>query len=105
MGPILKLLYGAAYAGNVKLFVWLMIASALTYPASFAGYSLTATRYFRCQLPLYGSAVILLTILCWWRVNAAGSEGAAEAMTVAAALQLLAILAILKWRSARYGGE
>ena len=99
-GPILKLLYGAEYAKNTELFVWLMIAAAFNYLTSFAGYSLTAARYFRCQLPLFGCTTALTLALCAWLVNANGPRGAAQAMAAAGAIQLLAILGILRWRRA-----
>jgi O-antigen/teichoic acid export membrane protein len=104
-GPILKVLYGAEYAESSGLFVWLMIAAALTYLTSFAGYSLMATRYFRCQLPLFGSTTLLMLASCTWLVKAHGARGAAQAMAAVGVVQLMAILGILKWRSAeRYMG-
>jgi O-antigen/teichoic acid export membrane protein len=97
-GPMLKLLYGAAYAQNTGLFIWLMAAAALSYLASFAGYGLTAARRFRCQLPLF-ACTTALTLACGaWLVKANGARGAAQAMTVVGAVQLAASLALLNAR-------
>jgi O-antigen/teichoic acid export membrane protein len=97
-GPILKLLYGAEYAKNTGLFVWLMVAAALNYLTSFAGYGLMAARLFRCQLPLFGSTTALMVASCAWLVKAGGARGAAQAMAAVGVVQLLATLALLNSR-------
>jgi O-antigen/teichoic acid export membrane protein len=97
-GPILKLLYGAEYAKNTGLFVWLMVAAALNYLTSFAGYGLMAARLFRCQLPLFGSTTALMVASCAWLVKAGGARGAAQAMAAVGVVQLLATLALLNPR-------
>ncbi len=98
--PMLTLLYGAAYANHVGVFVWLMIAAAFTYLTSFAGYALTAARYFRCQVPLFAGVTAFTLGSCAWLVKGHGARGAAEAMAAAGLLQLVAILAILGSRPA-----
>ena len=51
---ILTLLYKPEYAEHADLFAWLMTAAAVSYVASLMGYGITAARYFRAQLPLFG---------------------------------------------------
>ena len=51
---ILTLLYKPEYAEHAGLFAWLMTAATVSYVASFLGYGMTAARYFRSQLPLFG---------------------------------------------------
>ena len=51
---ILTILYKPEYADHADLFAWLMVAAAVSYVASLLGYGMTAARYFRSQLPLFG---------------------------------------------------
>jgi O-antigen/teichoic acid export membrane protein len=95
-GPeILGLIYGREYAGHSGLFLWLMIAAACTYMASFAGYSLTAARYFNIQIPLFAFMALLTFGLCAVMVKINGVTGVAQAVAAASVVQLIAIYGIL----------
>ncbi len=91
---VLTLLYRSDYAEHIDVFVWLMIVAAFNYVGSFMGYSMTAARYFRVQLPLFAGVAGVLTAACAVLIPRAGLTGAAQAMGIAAIVQLLGGLAI-----------
>lgn len=91
---LLALLYTPDYAAHAKVFTWLMVAAGLSYVASFLGYSMTAARFFRLQLPLFILVVITLSAGCAFWVPVNGILGAAQAMVVAATIQLVGALLI-----------
>ncbi len=91
---VLTLLYRPDYAEHIDVFVWLMVVAALNYVASFMGYSMTAARYFRAQLPLFAVVTGVLTVACAVLIPTAGLTGAAQAMGIAAVVQLLGSVAI-----------
>jgi O-antigen/teichoic acid export membrane protein len=93
---ILGLIYGHEYAGHAGLFLWLMVAAACTYMASFAGYSLTAARYFNIQIPLFAFMALLTFGLCAVMVKVNGVNGVAQAVAVASVVQLIATYGILR---------
>jgi len=93
--PILLLLYGPEYAKQVVVFVWLMVAAGINYIASFLGYGMTAARYFRVQTPLFAFIACTLAIACLWLVPRYGLMGAALALIIAAAMQMVGSIAIV----------
>jgi O-antigen/teichoic acid export membrane protein len=98
---IVALIYGREYAQNGQLFLWLMVAAAAGYMASFGGYSLTAARHFRVQMPLAGFMTALTLVLCFVMVKAGGAVGAAKALAVVGFVQLVAVMAILRYKETR----
>jgi O-antigen/teichoic acid export membrane protein len=100
-GPqILGLIYGREYARHSGLFVWLMVAAACTYMASFAGYSLTAARHFTIQIPLFAFLALLTFGLCAVMVQVNGVTGVAQAVAAASMVQLIATCGILRSKRA-----
>ena len=84
-GPnVLQLLYGPEYAVHTEVFLWLMVASGISYISSFLGYGMTATRYFKIQAPLFGSVVGVTLVMCSLLVPKSGLIGAAQASVIAA---------------------
>jgi O-antigen/teichoic acid export membrane protein len=98
---IITLIYGREYAQSGQLFLWLMVAAAAGYMASFGGYSLTAARHFRVQIPLFGLLTVLTIPLCYAAVKAGGSVGAAKALAVLGLVQLVATMATLRYAESR----
>jgi O-antigen/teichoic acid export membrane protein len=90
----LAIVYKPDYAVYTDVFVWLMFAAALSYVASFLGYSMTAARYFRIQMPLFALVVISLTVACAVLIPINGILGAAQAMVVSTAVQLMGSVVI-----------
>ena len=93
--PVLQLLYGPAYAQDIPLFVWLMVAAAVSYLAALLGFGMTAARRFREQVPLFALMVGLLWLLSRWLVPQYGLMGAAWATLAASIFQLLGSTLIL----------
>ena len=63
---ILTLVYGVEYAAHSDVFVWIMVAGALTYISSFLGYGMTALRQFREQAVvniLFTAVILIASIL------------------------------------------
>jgi len=98
---ILLVLYGSEYASSDQLFVWLSAAAGITFVASFVGTGLTSARHFRIQLPLFLSITGINVALCFFWVRSDGLMGAAKALTVVAAIQLIATMAALAWLEGR----
>ena len=98
---IVTLIYGSEYAQNSQLFLWLMVAAAAGYMASFGGCCLTAARYFQVQLPLFSSVTAVTLALCYVMVKADGAIGAAKALAIAGFFQLIATFAILWYLESR----
>lgn len=94
--PLLALLYQPEYARQ-DLFIWLMVAAALFYVASFLGEGMTAARYIRIQTVLFAAVTGATFLACFWLVPLHGLLGAAFALIVAALLELLGSLAIISY--------
>jgi O-antigen/teichoic acid export membrane protein len=98
---IITLIYGSEYAQNQQLFLWLMVAAAAGYMASFGGCSLTAARHFQIQMPLFGFITAVTLPLCYIMVKAGGAVGAAKTLAIVACIQLAATIAILRYTEMR----
>ena len=85
---VLALLYGAEYAVHNDVFVWLMMATAMTHLAALLGNALTAARCFAAQAPLYLLVTMATTAGCFLLVPGHRLFGAAAAMLLAAMVQL-----------------
>jgi O-antigen/teichoic acid export membrane protein len=86
---IIDVVYGPLYAQEHALLMWLMAAAMLGYVASIFGYAITAQRQFAPQVRLFGGVVIVQTAACALLVPGGGSIGAAHALLIATAVQLI----------------
>jgi O-antigen/teichoic acid export membrane protein len=77
---ILALLYGADYAAHEAVLFWIMIATALSFPASLLGLSLTISRRFNVELLLHVISVAVVSILAAVFVPSHGLVGGAWAL-------------------------
>ncbi|PTL81102.1 lipopolysaccharide biosynthesis protein [Vitiosangium sp. GDMCC 1.1324] len=96
----LTLFYGAAYARNLELFVWLMAAAALEYVCVSLQTGLTAARELKAQaLMLTASVVVVVLGSAWW-VPSMGPIGAAWALALGWFVELAASawLSVRAWR-------
>lgn len=84
---LLTLLYQPEYAMYTPILFWLAIAAGIRYMANFLGYGITAARYFRIQLPLFGLVTLTLAIGCLMWLPKFGLIGAAMALLLAAIVQ------------------
>ncbi|MGL4375179.1 MAG: lipopolysaccharide biosynthesis protein, partial [Microcoleaceae cyanobacterium] len=87
--PLLTLIYGSEYAQNLDVFVWLMVATGIGYLSSFQGYTITAARYFRIQMPLFALVTGISAISCLFLIPSQGLRGASIALVISALVQLV----------------
>jgi O-antigen/teichoic acid export membrane protein len=95
---LLTLIYGREYAVHYRVFLLLIVATAIYCAACMFTSAITAARCFRIQVPLYGLIVGANALACTRLVPAAGLTGAAEAMILASTVHLVlgaTVLAIL----------
>jgi O-antigen/teichoic acid export membrane protein len=92
---ILTLLYQPEYGQYQDLFVWLMVAAAISYMSSFLGYGMTAARYFRIQMPLFVLVASISAVACLWLLPKQGLLGAAIALIIANAVQAVFSLGVI----------
>lgn len=93
---ILTLLFGSEYGQQADLLVWLMFPAAIGYVASFLSNGMTAARYLRAQIPLFASATTVLAVACFWLLPLMGLTGIAIALLLAALLQLVLSMGIIR---------
>lgn len=98
---ILTLFYRTEYADHVDAFVWITVATGISYIASFLWYGMTAARRFKVQMPLFALVIVALIISCFWLIPAKGLTGAAIALVIATVIQAGLSLAVVM--SALYG--
>jgi O-antigen/teichoic acid export membrane protein len=85
--PILTVFYGPEYAAHFTVFVWIMVAIAVNFSASFMLYAATAAQYFRSQLPVSLFVTIGTLLASAWFIPKYGILGAAYTLLVAALLR------------------
>jgi len=86
--PVLRLVYGQAYAAHVDVAIWVMAAAALACAASVLGYGLTAARCFHQQVPLFVVVMGIAALAMYELVPRYGLVGAAAGQIVTAVAQL-----------------
>jgi O-antigen/teichoic acid export membrane protein len=94
---LLTLLYGHEYAVHYRIFLVLILATAIHCVACMFTSAITSARYFRIQVPLYALVVGSNAIACARWVPSAGLAGGAAAMAVAAVTHLVLGAAIVGW--------
>ncbi len=97
-GPVLRLLFGARYAGRADLLVLLMAVGLAAYASSVLGFALTAARTFTAQLPVFAATTLACAAGCLWLVPRHGLTGAALAWGGSMLLEMAAVAALL-WRA------
>jgi O-antigen/teichoic acid export membrane protein len=76
----LTIMYRPEYAMYPSVFVWLMVAAAVSYIAAVLGFGLAAARKFDVQLPVYICAALVTVSACVPLVPRYGLQGAAWAL-------------------------
>jgi O-antigen/teichoic acid export membrane protein len=101
--PLLTLLYRRDYAQYADVFVWIMVAAAISYVSSMLGYGMTAARIFRAQVPLFATSCLGIVVACALLVKGYGLFGAAATLVVGASISALGGggILIFQTRSAR----
>ncbi|WP_224367204.1 lipopolysaccharide biosynthesis protein [Hyalangium versicolor] len=96
----LTLLYGAAYAQNPSLFIWLMVAAALEYVCVSLQIGLTAARELKAQALMLAASIVVVALGSAWWVPSVGPVGAAWALALGWFVELVCS-AWLTWRAWR----
>lgn len=93
---ILSIVYTPSYSQGASVLVSLSVAAALSYGASFLGYSMTMARRLRIQVILF----LLVTVVTWGACALAvpifGLHGAALGAGIGSFAQILASAAVLR---------
>jgi O-antigen/teichoic acid export membrane protein len=98
--PVLTIFYGAEYAKNLDLFVWLMAAAALEYVCISLQMGLTAARELRVQAVILVVSILVVAGGSAWWVPSVGPVGAAWALALGWFFELTcsACLAVRAWK-------
>jgi O-antigen/teichoic acid export membrane protein len=94
-GPVLRILFRPEFAEHLDLLVWLMVAAGLGYLGSIVGYTMTAARVLRSQVPLFVVVCGATALGCWLWTGPFGLVGAAWALILAGLVQLCGSAALL----------
>ena len=91
----LRLLYGAEYAGHLRLLLILVATSGVTAVASFLGCGMSAARQFREQLPVTMLTVTTCATAAYLLTPRWGLTGAAIAILLSGVTQVAGSLIVL----------
>src|SRR5260370_35702368 len=83
---LLTLIYGREYAAHYRIFLVLILATAIHCVACMLTSAVTSARCFRIQVPLYALVAGSNALACARWVSTAGLAGGAAAMAGAAAV-------------------
>jgi O-antigen/teichoic acid export membrane protein len=97
---ILSLVYRPEYASHTGLFALVMVAAGIAYVSSFLGYSITAARQFKVQLPLFAIVTCFTFTACYMLIGTQKLVGAGIALVISGGVQLLGSCFII-WRIIR----
>jgi len=86
---LLALVYGREYAAHFRIFLLLILASAIYCMACMLTIAITSARCFRIQVPLYALVVGSNALACALWVPSAGLTGGAVAMLLAASVHFV----------------
>ncbi len=101
---LLTLIYGREYAAHYRVFLVLILATAIHCAACMLTSAVTSARCFRIQVPLYALVAGSNALACARWVSSTGLAGGAAAMAVAAVVHLVlgaAVVAYLLWTPAK----
>jgi O-antigen/teichoic acid export membrane protein len=92
---ILTVLFRPEYGERADLLPWIMAAGGVLFMAQFIGFGMTAAGLYKSQVALNAAANLSLLASCYWLVPRQGLLGAALAMLIAAAVQLVGSVIVL----------
>ncbi|HSL71530.1 MAG TPA: hypothetical protein VK864_14890, partial [Longimicrobiales bacterium] len=85
--PFLRLVYGPEYAARNDLFIGMAAVAGVIHLVSFQGYTVTAARYFRAQLPVSIAVAATTLTSAFLLVPRFGAGGAVGALLSGALVQ------------------
>jgi O-antigen/teichoic acid export membrane protein len=92
---LLTVVYRPEYAEQSTVLIWLMLWGGLLYISTFLGYGVGAARYFKTSLGCSFILVAITFVSCIWLIPQYGLTGAAIALAISGAAQLLGNLLIV----------
>lgn len=101
---LLTLVYGREYAAHYRVFLVLILATAIYCVACMLTSAVTSSRSFRIQVPLYALVAGSNALACARWVSTSGLAGGAAAMVVAAVVHLVlgaTVVTYLLWTPAK----
>jgi O-antigen/teichoic acid export membrane protein len=101
---LLAAFFSPEYAGSSRVFVVLMLATALHCVAGMLTSGIMSARYFQVQVPMLALAVASNAFACYRLVPAMGLAGGAVAMVYGAAVRLVltaSVVAYLFWNRSK----
>jgi len=96
--PLLTLLYRRDYAQHADVFVWVMVAAAISYMSSMLGYGMTAARIYRAQVPLFATSCLVIAVTCAVLIRSYGLLAPAVALLVGASTSTIGAGGLLLFR-------
>jgi O-antigen/teichoic acid export membrane protein len=88
--PLMALFYGPAYAAESGVLVLIMAAAGAANLQTVLDYAMTSARSFKIQPWLYGASAGFLFLLCALLIPAYGLTGAALALVIGSAVEIVA---------------
>jgi O-antigen/teichoic acid export membrane protein len=92
---LLMLLYPPEYGDYADVLVYITGATGIEFISSFFGFGVAAARYFRSQMVLYIAYVSATALASFALIPTRGLYGAAEALAIASAVQLVGNVIII----------
>jgi len=86
---LLTIFYSPQYAAGARVFVVLMLATAIHCVSGMLTSGILAARFFMVQVPMFVVVVASTALACWRLVPTSGLMGGAEAMVVGAVVRLV----------------
>jgi O-antigen/teichoic acid export membrane protein len=100
---VLTFLYNSEYALQNRLLVGLMSVAWLGYLGQCLGQAITAARYFRPQIPLFGLVLLVIATGSYWLVPSFALYGAVLSMLFGTLVQLALCTLVLLFALKRQG--
>jgi O-antigen/teichoic acid export membrane protein len=94
---ILTALFRPEYAEHTDLLVTIMVAGAIQYLAALMASAATAARFFKPQIPLLATVVVVSGIASYWLIPSYGLLGAGLAIVASSILLLAGEIILLRW--------
>lgn len=94
---IVSILYTKEYAAHTDVLVLLSLSASLAFAASFAGYGMTAARYFAVQAPIFALVLAVTLLTSALLIPTMGLRGAAIVPICSASIQLISVIIVLAY--------
>lgn len=94
---ILTVFFTSEYAVYYREFNWIMLAGAITFGSAFLGYGITAARYFKINIPVFGFVGITTAVCSWALIPWYGIIGAAWSVAIASAIALILSFLVINY--------